>query len=112
MPTGMSELYAAAKVYAPVPPEGLKVCEYGLPSVPLGSVPPAGEMPRGLTIIDRNQATALWPFASVASTEKLYEPGVVGVPVSAPETRDKPGGRAPVASVKVIGVAPVPGCTR
>ena len=82
-------------VYEPVPPVALTVCEYAVPTLPLGRV-------AGFTAIAGLMVTAyacepVAPKPSVAVMVKFDVAAVVGVPVIAPVAAfsDKPAGRLP-----------------
>ena len=71
--------------------------------------PVAANSAAGLTV-NENDAVALCPglLESVAVTEKLHEPGVVGVPLNVPvnESRTNPGGSEPAVTTKCSGLIP------
>jgi hypothetical protein len=86
-------------VYGAVPPVAASVCEYAVPTVPLGS----GELVvidklAGL-IVSANAFVAVWVPLSAARTVKFAVPVVVGVPLNTPPL-DKlsPAGSAPAVT--------------
>jgi hypothetical protein len=89
-----------------VPPAAVSDCEYGSPTVPVGSE--VVWIAIGAAEITRFSAcVANAAVESETLTLKLDEPAVVGVPEIRPEVeRDRPVGRAPAANDHEYGGTP------
>lgn len=100
-----NEPEVTAYVYGPVPPVDATVCEYDTPVVP--PVRDVVVMSTGSATTMVNCFVDVSRFASVTFTVNVLEPGVVGVPVIAPEDDiDNPAGNEPESKENVN--APVP----
>jgi hypothetical protein len=92
-----SEPEATDHLYPPLPPVAASVCEYAVPTVPLGSDEVATAS-AGLIAIER-LPVALSPAESVTSTVKPKSPAAVGVPAIVPDAlSESAGGSNPDAS--------------
>ena len=111
-PAGRAPL-VIAKVYGPVPPLAVTVCEYAVPTAGAGSVLGETVTVGALTVkeyelVPLNGAPA--PVEeSVALMLKLKGPPAVGVPLSKPPVVSvMPAGNDPLETTKVYGVVPPP----
>ena len=80
-----------------MPPDAVSVCEYDVPTAPLGSVG-AVTMVKPAEITTVNALVAVTEALSVTCTVKLNGPVLPGVPVITPVAafKIKPEGKAPV----------------
>ena len=85
-------------VYGGDPPNAMRTCEYGVPTVPPGSADVMIPRPGALMVSD-NAAVAEAEALSVTFTVKLADPAVLAVPDIVPASeRLRPAGRVPLAS--------------
>ena len=92
-------------VNGPVPPATPRVCEYAVPTVPVGSAVVVICSAGAFTVI-ANDALADTDALSVTFTVKLLVPAALGVPVIDEPFRLNPGGSDPLAIDHVYGAVP------
>jgi len=99
---------ATDQVYGGVPPAVIKLCEYVVPVIPLGSRVEVIEI--GLLMLMESvfvAVSAIGCVLSVICTVKELLPGAVGVPEINPELESvSPAGKTPLMTDHVYGVVP------
>src|SRR5579872_5941660 len=93
------------QLYGAVPPFAVKVCEYAVPTIPLGSAEVVIVKPAPIMIVRGTLAFA--PELSATWTVKFEVPAVDGVPATPPELfSESPAGSVPALTVQLYGAVP------
>jgi hypothetical protein len=96
---------ASDQVYGGVPPDAVSVCEYAVPTTPLGSDVVVTLIVAGLMVMV-SDAGADCDALSVARTVNVLDPAVVGVPEIVPPVSVSPAGNVPLVNDQVYGGVP------
>jgi hypothetical protein len=95
------------QLYGVTPPVAASVCEYAVPTAPLGRLAVVTDRSTGIAMDSAFVAVSAGACESVTRTVKFDVPAVVGVPdITPPELKDSPAGSVPEANDQLYGVTP------